>query len=42
LTPNLAGCSEFAPGRLVTPIVSLAAFGLALWALPHLAGQRPR
>jgi len=40
LTPNLTGCSEFAPARLVTPVVSLAAFCLCLWALPHLSARQ--
>jgi hypothetical protein len=36
LTPNLAGCAEFAPVRLVAPLVALVAFCLSLWATPHL------
>ena len=41
LTPNIAGCTGFTPVKLVPPLVSVAAFCLSLWAIPHLDSRRP-
>jgi hypothetical protein len=42
LAPNVTSCATFDLPRLVPPLVAVAAFGLSLWAVPHLTRERAR